>query len=186
MNESSLIELLMYQIGQLFLLPVLTLVAALFAYALYCLGGFAVQGWQRRQHTGLAGYPLLAYAAAHPQADAEALELHAHTLLERARLASRVAPLLGLVGTMIPMGPALQSLSEGNLAQVSSNLTVAFSAVILALIAAAITHAVAQVRRRWLAQEMLQWQRGMLAPAAVVTAVAPGIAAADLCAEPAP
>lgn len=186
MNESSLIELLMYQIGQLFLLPVLALVAALFAYALYCLGGFAVQALQRRQRQGLAGYPLLAYAAAHPKADADALELYAHTLLERARLASRVAPLLGLVGTMIPMGPALQSLSEGNLAQVSSNLTVAFSAVILALIAAAITHAVAQVRRRWLAQEMLQWQRGMLAPAAAVTAVAPGTGAADLCAEPAP
>ncbi|WP_223115999.1 hypothetical protein [Oryzomicrobium terrae] len=44
------------------------------------------------------------------------------------------------LATMIPMGPALKSLSDGNLAQVSENLTVAFSAVILALIAASITH----------------------------------------------
>ncbi|QEL64318.1 hypothetical protein OTERR_08420 [Oryzomicrobium terrae] len=52
--------------------------------------------------------------------------------------------MLGLMAsplaTMIPMGPALKSLSDGNLAQVSENLTVAFSAVILALIAASITH----------------------------------------------
>jgi len=47
-----------------------------------------------------------------------------------------VTPMLGLVATMIPMGPALKSLSDGNLADVSNNLTIAFSAVILALIAA--------------------------------------------------
>jgi hypothetical protein len=38
--------------------------------------------------------------------------------------------MLGLVATMIPMGPALKSLSDGNLAQVSQSLMVAFSAVI--------------------------------------------------------
>ena len=48
------------------------------------------------------------------------------------------------------------SLSDGNLAQVSENLTIAFSAVILALIAASITYWVVNVRRRWLAEEMLE------------------------------
>jgi biopolymer transport protein ExbB/TolQ len=62
--------------------------------------------------------------------------------------------MLGLVATMIPMGPALKGLSDGNLAQVSDNLTVAFSAVILALIAAAITYWIVSVRRRWLAEEL--------------------------------
>ncbi|MFZ2162700.1 MAG: MotA/TolQ/ExbB proton channel family protein, partial [Sideroxyarcus sp.] len=60
------------------------------------------------------------------------------------------------VATMIPMGPALKSLSDGNLAKVSDNLTIAFSAVILALIAASITYWVVNVRRRWLAEEMLE------------------------------
>ena len=54
------------------------------------------------------------------------------------------------------MGPALKSLSDGNLAKVSDNLTIAFSAVILALIAASITYWVVNVRRRWLAEEMLE------------------------------
>ncbi|MCY1226743.1 hypothetical protein D9M72_389900 [compost metagenome] len=63
--------------------------------------------------------------------------------------------MLGLVATMIPMGPALKGLSGGNLANVGENLTIAFSAVILALIAASITFWVVNVRRRWLAEELV-------------------------------
>lgn len=164
MTESSLLELLMYQIGQLFLLPVLLLVAAMFAYALYALGSFAVQMLQRRRRdASLAGFPLLAYRRARPGSSLDELDLHAHKLLEPARLASRVAPMLGLVGTMIPMGPALKSLADGNLAQVSGNLTVAFSVVIIALIAASITYWISNVRRRWLAEELLEIQNGAAA-----------------------
>lgn len=162
MNDSTLLEILMYQIGQLFLLPVLGLVGLLFVFALWTLGRFAVQAAQR--HRGhRAGFPLRAYARARPQADADELDLFAHKLLEPERLASRVAPMLGLVGTMIPMGPALRSLADGNLAQVSGNLTVAFSAVILALLAASITYWVANVRRRWLAEELLAVRLGAAA-----------------------
>jgi biopolymer transport protein ExbB/TolQ len=76
--------------------------------------------------------------------------------MEGPRIASRVTPMLGLVATMIPMGPALRSLSDGNLAAVSQNLTVAFSAVILALIAASITFWVVNIQRRWLAEEIVE------------------------------
>ena len=159
MSSSSTIENLMYQIGQLFLLPVLVLVALLFLYSLYVLGGFAVQAWQRRDALQKRGFPLLRYAEQKPAATEDELDLYAHKLLEPERLASRVAPMLGLVGTMIPMGPALKSLSDGNLAQVSGSLTVAFSAVILALIAASITYWVSNVRRRWLAEELVTLQQ---------------------------
>lgn len=50
----------------------------------------------------------------------------------------------------------MKSLSDGNLGAVSENLMVAFSAVILALIAASATYLVVNVRRRWLAEEMLE------------------------------
>lgn len=159
MTESTTLELLMYQIGQLFLLPVLLLVAAMFAYALYALGTFAVQAVQRCKRTNsLGGFPLLAYVRTRPEASLDELDLKAHKMLETARLASRIAPMLGLVGTMIPMGPALKSLADGNLAQVSGSLTVAFSVVIIALIAASVTYWIANVRRRWLAEEMLEIQ----------------------------
>lgn len=160
MSQSSTIEIFMYQVGQLFLLPVLGLVALLFVYALYVLGAFAVQALQRRNPAPSGGYPLLRYVEAFPQASEDELDLFAHKLLEPERLASRIAPMLGLVGTMIPMGPALKSLSDGNLAQVSGSLTVAFSAVILALIAASITYWVSNVRRRWLAEELVSLQKG--------------------------
>lgn len=156
---STTLESTMYTVAQLFLLPTLLLIAALFLYAFWVLGEFVMLALRRRQG---AGRPLVAaYRAAGPAGLSEdELDLRAHKLMEGPRIASRVTPLLGLVATMIPMGPALKGLSDGNLAQVSSNLTVAFSAVILALIAAAITFWVSNVRRRWLAEEVLEITQG--------------------------
>lgn len=149
----SLIEGSMYQIGQVFLLPTLAIITVLFLYAFWLLGHFAAQGWRRRSGGGRA---LLEHFRSAPTLSADELDVVAHKLLEAPRIASRVTPMLGLVATMIPMGPALKSLSDGNLASVSENLTVAFSAVILALIAASITYWIVNVRRRWLAEELLE------------------------------
>ena len=151
----NLVESTMYQLSQLFLLPALGLIGLLFLYAFWVLGEFGVLAWLRRSG---GGRPLLAIFRARPSLGDDELDLIAHKQLEHARIASRVTPMLGLVATMIPMGPALKSLSDGNLAKVSDNLTVAFSAVILALIAASITYWVVNVRRRWLAEEMLEIQ----------------------------
>lgn len=151
------LETLMYDVGQIFLLPVLFLIAVLFLYAFWALGDFLVQAWLRARfppHTA-RGYSLIRLARERHLRDAEALDVAAHKLLEKPRIATRVAPMLGLVATMIPMGPALRSLSDGNLGNVGTSLTIAFSAVILALIAASITFLVVGVRRRWLAEEML-------------------------------
>lgn len=150
---SSLVETTMYQVSQIFLLPTLALIAILFLYAFWVLGEFAVLALKRRQGAGRA---LVARFSAQPTLSPDALDVLAHKALEAPRIASRVTPMLGLVATMIPMGPALKSLSDGNLAEVSNNLTVAFSAVILALIAASITYWVSNVRRRWLAEELLE------------------------------
>ena len=62
--------------------------------------------------------------------------------------------MLGLVATMIPMGPALVAVSAGNTQGIAANLVVAFSAVIVALLAAAITYTVLSIRRRWLLEEL--------------------------------
>lgn len=152
---SNLIENSMYTVAQLFLLPTLALIGALFLYAFWVLGEFAMLALRRRAGQGR---PLVALhrAAGAKGLSEDELDLEAHRLLEGPRIASRVTPMLGLVATMIPMGPALKSLSDGNLALVSQNLTVAFSAVILALIAASITYWVVNVRRRWLAEEMIE------------------------------
>lgn len=151
------LESMMYDIGQLFLLPVLALVALLFLYSFWALGDFLIQAALRARNSPASGrgYSLIALARTRRLQDPEALDVAAHKLLEKPRIATRVAPMLGLVATMIPMGPALRSLSDGKIGNVGLSLTIAFSAVILALIAAAITFLIVGVRRRWLAEEML-------------------------------
>jgi hypothetical protein len=149
----SQIESSMYLVGQVFQLPTLLLISLLFLYAFWVLGEFGMLAWRRRNGQGKA---LLTAFRRQPDLTDDTLDVLAHKMLEAPRIASRVAPMLGLVATMIPMGPALKSLSDGNLALVSGNLTVAFSAVILALIAASITYWVVNVRRRWLAEELLE------------------------------
>lgn len=149
---NHLLENTMYDVAQVFLLPTLLLIAVLFLFAFWSLGEFLLLAWRRR---GGRGQVLVAAWRARKDLTDDELDLLAHTVLEAPRVASRVTPMLGLVATMIPMGPALKSLSDGDLAQVSHNLTVAFSAVILALIAASITFWITNVRRRWLAEEMI-------------------------------
>lgn len=67
--------------------------------------------------------------------------------------------MLGLVATMIPMGPALLALTRSDAQGVGENMVVAFSSVILALAAASLTYLVLTVRRRWLLQELRMFER---------------------------
>jgi len=155
---SATIETLLYEASQIFLLPVLLAVAGLFLYAFYALGAFAWQARQRGRGQP-AGFDLLSAARADRGLTLLDLETRAFRLLEVPRIATRVAPMLGLVATMIPMGPALKALADGQIAEVSANLTVAFSAVILALVAASLTYWVVNVRRRWYAEEIVAIER---------------------------
>lgn len=85
----------------------------------------------------------------------EQLDIAALKELEGVRTVSRLAPMLGLIATMVPMGPALKSLADGNVQGISENLIVAFSAVIFGLVIASITFWIASVKKRWLATELV-------------------------------
>jgi biopolymer transport protein ExbB/TolQ len=148
------LDSLMYGLSQLFLIPVLLAIALLFLYAFYALGAFCWQALQRRRGRPEA-FELLAMQRAQPQLSSAELEAEAVTRLEFVRIVTRVAPMLGLVATMIPMGPALKALGDGQLSDIASSLMQAFSAVILALIASAVTYAIAHVRRRWYARDLM-------------------------------
>jgi biopolymer transport protein ExbB/TolQ len=60
---------------------------------------------------------------------------------------------------MIPMGPALKSLADGNIQGISDNLVIAFSSVIFGLVIATLTFWIATVEKRWLAVELLDCQK---------------------------
>lgn len=157
------LEDLMYGASQWFLFPALAVIALLFAHACVALGACLLQARQRRRGEP-AGFEALHWHRADPALDPTALEVRALRRLELVRLSSRLAPMLGLVATMIPMGPALQALSEGRTQEMARSLGVAFSAVILALLAAAVAHTVAQVRRRWYASDLAALRQAQETP----------------------
>lgn len=154
MNLQFFIESALYSASQIFMLPVLLTVIILFLYAFYALGGFLLQSRQRQANNPTA-FDLLATFKQQPDMTDVEIETLAFKRLEAPRIVTRVTPMLGLVATMIPMGPALKSLGTGDMVQVSDNLTVAFSAVIIALVAASITYWIVNVRRRWYAEEIV-------------------------------
>jgi biopolymer transport protein ExbB/TolQ len=150
------LETSLYDLARLFLAPVLLLIIAALAYAFIALGAFLVEAWQRRRGTYRSRLAAHQAASGGTSDDLELWILHR---LEWLRIVSRSAPMLGLVATMIPMGPALLALSNNDAKGIGQNLVVAFSAVILALISATITFAVLTVRRRWLLQELRAIER---------------------------
>ena len=152
------IEAGLFELARLFLLPVLVLILLSLAYAFGMLGGFAVEAWQRRRGTYR---PALATFQAASRATSDDMELWILKRLEWLRIVSRAAPMLGLVATMIPMGPALLALSANDASAVGENLVVAFSAVILALVSASITHLVLTIRRRWLLEDLRAIERAL-------------------------
>ncbi|OBZ35308.1 MULTISPECIES: MotA/TolQ/ExbB proton channel family protein [Methanohalophilus] len=74
--------------------------------------------------------------------------------LEYTKILSTVSPMLGLMGTLIPLGPALIGLAEGNILQLAHNLMVAFATTVLGLFAGIVGYVLTVVRKRWYWQDM--------------------------------
>ena len=74
--------------------------------------------------------------------------------LERTRALVRLGPALGLMGTLIPLSPALAGLANGDVAQLSSNLRVAFSVTVLGLLIGAVAFVISLVRDRLYGQDL--------------------------------
>jgi biopolymer transport protein ExbB/TolQ len=73
--------------------------------------------------------------------------------LERTRILVRLGPALGLMGTLIPLSPALAGLADGDVAALTENLRVAFSVTVAGLLIGAIAFALSMVRDRLYAQD---------------------------------
>ncbi len=82
------------------------------------------------------------------------LEIEAAGRLARMSFGVRVGPILGLMGTLIPMGPALIGLSSGDIDVMARNLVVAFSTTVLGLLVGGICYGIWLVRRQWYARDL--------------------------------
>lgn len=76
-------------------------------------------------------------------------ELEAEAALAPSRTLAKMGPMLGLMGTLIPMGPALVGLSQGDIASMAYNMQVAFATTVVGLFSAAIGYITLQAFQRW-------------------------------------
>lgn len=164
----AVIEKLLANWSEILMTPVLIIIISLLVYSIYAIGKFLGMWLTRRknitkyvrsisdkQQTWFAGYPIHNYFINNPTACENELEVFALKKLETLRIVTRIAPMLGLIATMVPMGPALKSLADGNIQGISENLIIAFAAVIWGLVIATLTFWPATVKKRWFAHELI-------------------------------
>ena len=76
-------------------------------------------------------------------------------------LLSRIAPMLGLLGTLIPLGPGIQAMGNGEFEILSSSLLTAFDTTSMGLIIAAFALIISAIRKRWYKDYMVAYEAGM-------------------------
>lgn len=81
-------------------------------------------------------------------------EIAADKELGQSKLLVKIGPMLGLMGTLIPMGPALVGLATGDIASMASNMQVAFATTVVGIIIGAIGFITLQIKQRWVADDM--------------------------------
>ncbi len=184
---SDIVVKTIYFISSALLYPTMILLIAGFVASILLTGGFVAEVRRRRRVTGafrrLMGdavrlspaeitrrvtdgapaLPLLALAARDEDPDRERiladLELVARRQLALLSLGIRVAPILGLAGTLIPLGPAMIALSAGDTQTLSSRLVVAFSTSVIGLFISGVCYVMHSFRKNWYARDILDAER---------------------------
>jgi biopolymer transport protein ExbB/TolQ len=117
-------------------------------------GSIAQSGLLQRQKDALTEL------AAHPDFSPELREALAVRLLDAeqerydrivrfSELVARLAPMFGLLGTLIPLGPGIIALGQGDTFTLSASLLTAFDTTVAGLLAAAVATVVSSVRKSW-------------------------------------
>ena len=76
-------------------------------------------------------------------------QAHYDRILKTTDLMAKLAPMFGLLGTLIPLGPGIIALGRGDTYTLSTSLLTAFDTTIAGLIAAAVCLCISTARRRW-------------------------------------
>jgi len=82
------------------------------------------------------------------------LEIMVSKRLERTRVMVRLGPMFGLMGTLIPMGPALVALTKGDVNTLASSLIIAFGTTVVGLLIGGVSYLISMVRTRWYKDDM--------------------------------
>ncbi len=74
--------------------------------------------------------------------------------VERTRAMVRMGPILGLMGTLIPMGPALLALTRGDVNTLAISLIYAFGTTVLGLLVGGVAYVITAIRQHWYDRDM--------------------------------
>jgi biopolymer transport protein ExbB/TolQ len=71
---------------------------------------------------------------------------------------ARIGPMVGLMATLIPLGPGLIALGQGDTLLLSQSLLTAFDATVSGLAAAFVAYIVSRVRRQWYTRDAASFE----------------------------
>lgn len=87
------------------------------------------------------------------------IEARGRRRIERADILTRISPMLGLMATLISLGPGLTALSNGDLGLLAEAMLTAFDTTVIGLAAGALGFVIARLRRRWYDEALSRWER---------------------------
>jgi biopolymer transport protein ExbB/TolQ len=73
-------------------------------------------------------------------------------ILSRTDLVTKIAPMMGLMCTLIPLGPGIVAMGQGEVNQLSTSLLIAFDGTVAGLLAAVVSLVISGIRKRWYLQ----------------------------------
>lgn len=119
-------------------------------------------GLETFQRLRLSGYPArFQKGLAHDARPGPSARKHLDDLeLDMARRLSwlsfttRVGPMLGLIGTLLPLGPALRGLASEDLGSLAAELEIAFTSTVFGLLIGGLAYAAGIIRRNWYDQDL--------------------------------
>lgn len=75
--------------------------------------------------------------------------------IKKSDLIIKLGPTFGLLGTLIPLGPGIIALAQGDTATLSYSLIAAFDTTVIGLIAASICTIISLIRKRWYSKDKI-------------------------------
>ncbi len=67
----------------------------------------------------------------------------------------KVGPILGLLGTLIPLGPGLAALGSGDIATLAESLTIAFDTTVTGLSVGALSYLISKFKKQWYETDLI-------------------------------
>lgn len=160
------IERLLFQIGNLLHAPVFVALLLMVLWITWSLGAFIRESCYQHKQPGVQAFltknqQTVDQMLGQPEAEINLTELvqrwekTENSKLDRIRAWVKIAPSLGLVGTLIPMGQSLSTLSTGDMSAMAGHMVTAFTATIIGLVCGVIAYLITLKREQWLARDFL-------------------------------